>query len=133
MRKLLAGFALILSNAVIAAPVYLDCSLDTDEDGKKTFSVMVDESSGQVTHTVSTGFVYKVPGLFSANKIIYKKTNVYGSMSVSMQHEINRTTLEVSETMDARATDPDILKEIPPVITVYMGSCDISDTKDRKI
>ena len=91
------------------------------EKGKVSFSVKLDESTSQVTHSFDNGLAQHSEGFYMANKISYK---IY-LHSLFWIYEIDRTTLKVVQSYGKDDTD---------TVTVDGGGkCNIVNIKRRKI
>jgi hypothetical protein len=131
-RALTTFALLILVAGAQAAPVYLDCDV-SGESERKTFSVKLDESSGEVTHTSEDGGAFNAKGFFSAKAVSYQRVAHTGGVKVTFQYEINRTTLKVKEAFIAEAADPRYAAQIPPQRSSMAGKCVVVKISGRKI
>jgi hypothetical protein len=118
--------------AAYAAPIYLDCKISGAKDQKK-FSLALDESTGQVTHTDEGGPVFSAKGLFAADKIYYRSI-VMSGLKFTFDYELDRTSLDVTETLTMEPSDPKYAAQIPPEKSTMAGVCKIVQAKrGRKI
>lgn len=130
-RHALFLLALVVPAATLAAPAYLQCSIDADGE-KKVFSVKVDEASGKITHTRANGSAFNADGFFSANKISYQQIEP-GELVVTFAYEIDRGSLAVTETFRIEAADPRYAAKMKPSVSTHTGTCKIEQIKKRKI
>jgi hypothetical protein len=131
MRKLLIAVAVFLvSLEAIAAPVYLDCTLDDPEQPRR-FSVKLDEESTKVTHTSADGSAFNADGFFAADKVSWQRVSV-AQITIVYLYEVNRSTLATSETFSLAPTDPKYAHLAkPPIVTT--GACALVEAPaDRK-
>lgn len=136
LRQLSAFFIIFLAlsfQVTHAAPAYLDCTVAGDSEQKK-FSVKLDESSGQITHTSEKGGAFNAKGFFAAKTISYQNVSIMGgSLKVTFQYTIDRTTLKVREAFIAEPTDPRLLEKVPAETRTMEGSCSVVSVSGRKI
>ena len=106
---------------VSANPIYLKCIVNDEDDKKvKNFSVSVDESINNVTHTEPSGYSFNAEGFFTADKISYKQT-LPGTVTISRIVNISRINLSAS-----------YIIKIGSGQTSAFGSCEIVKVKERK-
>ena len=98
MRKTIAIFFVLLAAPIcgFAKPIYLNCITNND---KPWFSVMLDESTGRVTHKTNDGSAFNADGAFSIDEISYKNVYCNSIGCLTSQFSINRTTLQVSSSV----------------------------------
>jgi len=112
--------------------VYLDCKVAGDAEEKK-FSVTLDESTTQVTHTGEKGGAFNTKGFFTANTISYQNVTISGGIKLTFQYEVNRTNLGIIEMFVIEPADPKYADKIPPKRTTMMGACTVVKVSGRKI
>ena len=84
---------IIFPTLAYAEPVYLECDYHaTADDSHHPFSLRMDESSGEITHTEENGDIPPIISRFTEDTIIYQMDK---SEYVAWQYRINRSTLEV--------------------------------------
>ena len=84
---------IIFPTLAYAEPVYLECIYHAvADDSHHPFSLRMDESSGEITHTEENGDIPPIISRFTEDTIIYQMDK---SEYVAWQYRINRSTLEV--------------------------------------
>ncbi|MCU8037996.1 hypothetical protein ACRN9J_03495 [Shewanella baltica] len=131
-RKFLALSIISFSSLAFGKPVYLNCSVSSNNE-TKVFSTKLDEESGKITHLNKGGGAFNAEGFFSANKISYQKVSAGGGIKMTYLYEINRTTLAITETFVAEPSDPKMALTIPASTILMSGACEIEEVGERKI
>ena len=131
IKFVLALVLIFLPAFAYAEQVYLDCTvLDFDNDSNIRFSVIMDESSGKITHTERKGQAYNIEGFFAPNKVSYqtkehvREFNAY----IMYRFDINRSTLEVKRYSGTTYGRPGTDTFLP----AGGGECETLNVKDRK-
>ena len=119
-----------LSAVTYAKPVYLVCTTTYQGDPPSAFSVSIDEETGKVTNSYSTGTAFNADGFFSANEVSYKSVSCGGGMCMTSQFTIDRRTLAVRKVFRIEAINSKL--GIPPKDLVSSGQCAIEEVGERK-
>ena len=131
MYRFLTLLAVMATNVVMADPVYLNCDI-TEEGKNKSFTVKLDEDSGKISHTNSSGSGFNTEGFFSPNEITYQNIIVTQGIKITYKYVIDRTTLVVNKHFRAEVLDEKL--GIPPEVhPPFPGLCAIADVSNRKI
>lgn len=135
VMKITFSFAGLLAasfqSAALAAPIYLECT-EFNETSSATFSVTVDEATGNITHTNEYGDSFNAKGVFTANSIKYQEVGSFGKATMHVTYEINRTDLSLTDTFFAESTDPALAEDVAALKGVLHGMCSIVSTEGRK-
>lgn len=136
-----AATLLSSANIAFAAPVYLDCVPISNNPSSEvarefSFSVKIDEASGNITHTDADGAAFNAKGFFTAGEVGYKQIEDTELSESETSYKIDRTNLsfvrthtsKFSERGMARTQSQDDLKRA----VVIKGTCKIADVKKRK-
>ena len=128
----LVFFALILmaSGKLIAAPIYLDCNVQSSDE-THVFSVTLDEATKKITHRKQNGNAFNAEGFFSADEIAYKNVIGVSGLLITHQYVINRVDLSVTYLFRTEAARASL--GVPPKEIVSRGSCVVVQPTERQI
>jgi hypothetical protein len=136
-----AATLLSAANLALAAPVYLDCvtKFDNPPPGAASefrFSVKIDETSGDVTHTDSDGSAFNAKGFFTPREVGYKVESEGGTFVKATSYTIDRSNLTVVRTFRSELSErgKESLQKWDDQARgiVTKGTCKIADVKNRK-
>lgn len=136
LRIVLATIAVLFSTGAMAEPIYLNCEITGDNE-KEIFQLKLDEATGKISHTRSSGGAFNADGFFSANSISWQQVISASRHTVStIQYEIDRTTLGVKAAIVVTERDPDDgpnLELGDLELGKKEGSCSKAEVSERQI
>ena len=123
-QSILAFLIMLFSAKVSATPVYLGCSVSSEEETNE-FSVTIDEDTKKITHIDKNGITFNSDGFFSANEISYQLVKP-GIITIKKLYKIDRTSLFMTYRflLESEVSNTEIISK---------GSCNIINTSERKI
>jgi hypothetical protein len=130
-RLLLIPILFSFVQIALGTPAYLDCNILKDEK-PYLFSVMVDESTGKVTHT-DAAESFNTEGFYSPNSIAYQRVQIGGGVLITYAYAINRENLSINQTLTMKPANPAYIEKIPAKTFTSNGTCDIAKPIKRKI
>ncbi len=135
MKKYAVIAALITSASVYADPIYLKCSISSEETDEhhQNIEVRLDESNGKVSHSTDA-LVFNADGIWSAEAIRYKYMDGTGGPLVPIliqAFKIDRSTLKMTKTITIEY--PKKFNTPDDLLGPYSGDCTIVETAENKI
>lgn len=100
MRAFVMTFGLLASVSALAAPVYLDCKVQSGST-ETLWNVALDESAGTASYAIQKpAFTGKFPAVFTAEKVVFNditvnRTDLSITVPIALLSRVDRGTCEV--------------------------------------
>lgn len=132
MKFLAVAFVVfVFSTVSYADPVYLSCTLSSEDEVSK-FQVALNEDSRKITHTNDDGFAFNTEGFFTLDTISYQRISDMGASRMIVKYIIDRRDLSLVNDIVVEATNPEVAKKIPAQTITRSGFCEIQKAGKRK-